>query len=148
MLFRSLTLWSRHIARNGFKSWHIALPTLIAGVSVPVALYMNSPFLTILVIAVTACGIFMALPNFWSLPPQFLTGAAAAAGIAFINTIGNVGGFSAPYITGWLTDLTGDQKVGLWITGGFLVMSAVILLVLSQRSRAATDPTAVKTTHA
>jgi MFS family permease len=134
----ALTLWSRHIAKNGFKNWHIALPTLIAGLSVPVALYMNSPFLTILVIAVTACGIFMALPNFWSLPPQFLTGAAAAAGIAFINTLGNVGGFSAPYVTGWLTDVTGDQKVGLWITGGFLVMSAVILLVLSQRSRAAT----------
>jgi MFS family permease len=138
----ALFLWSRHIARHGFKSWHIALPTLAAGLSVPVALYMNSPYLTILVIAVTACGIFMALPNFWSLPPQFLTGAAAAAGIAFINTFGNIGGFSAPYVTGWLTDLTGDEKLGLWLTGGFLVLSAVILLVLSRSHRAATSAAA------
>lgn len=138
----ALFLWSRHISRHGFKSWHIALPTLLAGLSVPVALYMGSPYLTILVIAVTACGIFMALPNFWSLPPQFLTGAAAAAGIAFINTFGNIGGFSAPYVTGWLTDLTGDEKLGLWLTGGFLVLSAVILLLLSRRSRTAIAPAA------
>lgn len=144
----ALFLWSRHIAKNGFKSWHIALPTLVAGLSVPVALYMNSPYLTILVIAVTACGIFMALPNFWSLPPQFLTGAAAAAGIAFINTLGNVGGFSAPYVTGWLKDLTGDEKIPLTITGGFLVMSAVILLVMSRRSRAALEETSPQTTTA
>jgi MFS family permease len=133
----ALFLWSRHIYRNGFQSWHIALPTLAAGLSVPIALYMDSPFLTILVIAVTACGIFMALPNFWSLPAQFLTGTAAAAGIAFINTFGNIGGFSAPYVTGWLTDVTGDEKLGLWLTGGLLVMSSAILLVLSRRSRAA-----------
>jgi MFS family permease len=144
----ALFLWSRHIAKNGFKSWHIALPTLIAGLSVPVALYMNSPYLTILVIAVTACGIFMALPNFWSLPPQFLTGAAAAAGIAFINTLGNVGGFSAPYVTGWLKDLTGDEKIPLMITGGFLVLSAVILLVMSRRSRAALEEPSPQTTTA
>ncbi|MFD0484993.1 MFS transporter [Kineococcus sp. GCM10028916] len=144
----ALFLWSRHIAKNGFKSWHIALPTLVAGLSVPVALYMNSPYLTILVIAVTACGIFMALPNFWSLPPQFLTGAAAAAGIAFINTLGNVGGFSAPYVTGWLKDLTGDEKIPLMITGGFLVLSAVILLVMSRRSRAALEEPSPQTTTA
>ncbi|WP_328293291.1 MFS transporter [Kineococcus sp. NBC_00420] len=144
----ALFLWSRHIAKHGFKSWHIALPTLVAGLSVPVALYMNSPYLTILVIAVTACGIFMALPNFWSLPPQFLTGAAAAAGIAFINTLGNVGGFSAPYVTGWLKDLTGDEKIPLMITGGFLVLSAVILLVMSRRSRAALEEPSPQTTTA
>ncbi len=111
---------------------------------------MGSPFLTILVIAVTACGIFMALPNFWSLPAQFLTGAAAAAGIAFINTFGNIGGFSAPYVTGWLTDLTGDEKLGLWLTGGLLVLSAGILLVLSRRNAAASnaDRPATQTTPA
>ena len=48
----------------------------------------------------TACAIFSALPNFWTVPTQFLTGAAAAAGIALINTMGNVAGFAAPYITG------------------------------------------------
>ena len=131
----ALALWSRHVARVGRKPWHIAVPILFAGVSVPVALYMGSPAATVVVIAVTACGIFMALPNFWSLPPEFLTGAAAAAGIAFINTFGNIGGFSAPYVTGALTDATGDEKLGLWLAGGLLVMSAVVLLVLAGRNR-------------
>ena len=95
-----LYLWSRDAERRGVKTWHIAVPALVGGVSVPVALFMGSPGRTIAVITVTACAIFAALPNFWTLPTQFLTGAAAAAGIALINTFGNIGGFSAPYVTG------------------------------------------------
>ena len=52
------------------------------------------------VITITACAIFAALPVFWALPARILSGAAAAAGIALINTIGNLAGFAAPYITG------------------------------------------------
>ena len=53
-----------------------------------------------------------------TVPTQFLTRAAAAAGIALINTMGNVAGFAAPYITGWLKDLTGDDKVSMFVVGG------------------------------
>lgn len=142
----ALALWSRYVARVGRRPWHIAVPILFAGVSVPVALYMDSPAATVAVIAVTACGIFMALPNFWSLPPEFLTGAAAAAGIAFINTFGNIGGFSAPYVTGALTDATGDERAGLWLAGGLLVVSAVVLLVLARSSRVVPTPAVPATT--
>ena len=83
-------------------------PALVGAVSIPLALYAGAPAATIAIITVTACAIFSALPNFWTVPTQFLTGAAAAAGIALINTIGNMAGFAAPYITGWLKDLTGD----------------------------------------
>ena len=65
------------------------------------------PAATIAVITVTACAIFAALPNFWTVPTQFLTGAAAAAGIALINTVGNLAGFAAGFVTGWLKDGTG-----------------------------------------
>ena len=59
-------------------------------------------------ITVTACAIFAALPNFWTVPAKFLTGAAAAVGIALINTFGNIGGFAAGYVTGFLKDLSGS----------------------------------------
>ena len=89
------------------KTWHIAVPAFIGGVSVPLALFCRVPAATIAVITVTACAIFAALPNFWTVPTQFLTGAAAAAGIALINTFGNIGGFAAGYVTGCLKDRSG-----------------------------------------
>lgn len=126
--------WSRDASRRGCKTWHIALPALTGAVSVPLALYMDSPFTTILVIAITASSIFAALPNFWTLPTQFLTGASAAAAIALINTLGNVAGFSAGYITGALHDATHSYTVPMFVVGGFMLLSAV-LMVLLNRSR-------------
>ncbi len=79
--------------------------------------------------------IFAALPNFWTVPTQFLTGAAAAAGIALINTVGNLAGFSAGYITGWLKDWTGGYTVPMFVVGGFMLLSAILMVVLSRSGR-------------
>ena len=98
----ALYLVTRHATKHGVKPGHIIIPALAGAVSIPLALYAGSPALTIAIITVTACAIFSALPNFWTVPTQFLTGAAAAAGIALINTMGNLAGFAARYITGWL----------------------------------------------
>ncbi len=134
----ALHFWSRDASRRGLKTWHIAIPAFVGAASIPVALFMGSPVATIAVIAITAMAIFSALPNFWTLPTQFLTGAAAAAGIALINTVGNLAGFSAPYITGAVADLTkvGDTpnfQVPMFIVGGFMALSGVLMLVLSRR---------------
>jgi nitrate/nitrite transporter NarK len=59
-----------------------------------------------------------------------LTGAAAAGGIALINSIGNLGGFSAPYATGALNQFTGSDKAGMWAVGVFMVISAVVVMAL------------------
>ena len=104
------------------------------------ALFAGSPALTIAIITVTACAIFSALPNFWTVPTQFLTGIAAAAGIALINTMGNVAGFAAPYITGWLKDLTGDYKVSMFVVGGFMLLSAILMTLLSRRKQVELAP--------
>lgn len=134
----ALYFWSRDAHRRGLKTWHIAIPAFLGAVSVPVALFAGSPQLTIAVIALTAIAIFSALPNFWTLPTQFLTGAAAAAGIALINTIGNLAGFSAGYVTGWVHDLTGGYEVPMFIVGGFMALSGVLMIVLAARGRVAT----------
>ncbi|BDZ45537.1 hypothetical protein GCM10025866_14460 [Naasia aerilata] len=140
----ALYFWSADAHRRGLKSWHIVIPALAGAISIPLALFAGSPAATIAVITVTAMAIFSALPNFWTLPTQFLTGVAAAAGVALINTVGNIAGFSAPYITGLVTDVTGDFKVPMFIVGFFMLLSAVLMLILSrQRHTAGSDsPTA------
>ncbi|MFD6278856.1 MFS transporter [Streptomyces sp. NPDC060209] len=129
-----LYFWSRNATKHGVRTWHIAGPAVVGGISIPVALYMGSPAATIAVITVTACAIFAALPVFWSVPSQFLTGAAAAAGIALINTAGNVAGFAAGYVTGWLKDFSGAYYLPLFLVGAFMLMSAALMLWLAKRS--------------
>jgi MFS family permease len=137
----ALYFWSRDATKRGLRTWHIAVPAVVGGLSIPLALFTGSPAATIAVIAITAMAIFAALPNFWTLPTQFLTGAAAAAGIALINTIGNLAGFSAPYITGAVTDVTGNYEVPMFIVGFFMLLSAVLMLVLSRMKKPEDAPT-------
>jgi nitrate/nitrite transporter NarK len=130
----AMVLWSRHSDRTGERMWHVAAPTLLGAVSIPIALYLDSPFTVMIAVSLTAVGVLCALPVFWYLPTTFLTGASAAAGIAMINSIGNASGFGAPYITGWLTDLTGNAKAGLWVVGAVMLCAATLVVVLAKRS--------------
>ena len=129
--------WSRDASKRGLKTWHIAVPAVAGAISIPLALFAGSPVATMAVITVTACAIFAALPNFWTLPTQFLTGVAAAAGVALINTIGNLAGFSAPYITGAVHDWTGGYELPMLIVGVAMLASAVIMVLLARNGRRA-----------
>lgn len=133
----AMVFWSRHSDRTGERVWHVALPALLAAVSIPLALYTNSPFATMAVISVTAIGIFCALPVFWYLPSTFLAGAGAAAGIALVNTLGAASGLVAPYVTGWLLDATGDSRAAMWLVGGFELVAAIAVLLLRRSLHAA-----------
>ncbi|OYN96946.1 MFS transporter [Enemella evansiae] len=133
-----LYLVTTRAARRGVKPANIVVPAFIGGLSIPLALYAGSPFLTVAIITVTACAIFSALPVFWTVPTQFLTGMAAAAGIALINTFGNVAGFAAPYVTGWLKDSTGGYQVPMFLVGGLMLLSGVLMLLLTRMGRVTT----------
>ncbi|KQZ70613.1 MFS transporter [Nocardioides sp. Root151] len=128
----AMVLWSKHSDHSDERIWHVVLPMLLAGVTIPVALYMNSPFTTMVVITLTSIGIFSAFPVFWYLPPTFLSGPGAATGIALVNTIGAASGFLAPYATGWLVDLTGNARAGLWVVGVLAVAASLGLLAMSK----------------
>lgn len=135
-----LFFWTRHATRNGTRTWHIAGPAIVGGVTIPTALYMGSPTATVAVITVTACSIFAALPVFWSVPSRFLTGAAAAAGIALINTAGNIAGFASSYITGWLKDWSGAYYLPLYLVGFFMLLSAALMIRLGAQGGAHAQP--------
>ncbi|MGR6963260.1 MFS transporter [Geodermatophilus sp. URMC 61] len=139
----TMLLWSRHSDRTGERRWHLALPAALGGVTIPVALYLDSPFTVMAVITLTAIGICCALPVFWHFPPLILTGAGAAAGIALINSLGNTAGFAAPYITGWVSDATGSIRPALWLVGIAMLLSAVGALLLSRSAREPVGATTV-----
>lgn len=126
----TMVLWSRHGDRTGERVWHVAIPTILGGIAIPVALYLSSPITAMIAVTICTMGICAALPTFWPLPTMFLSGAAAAAGIALINSVGNAAGFFGPYITGWLTDLTGSAKLGLWVVGIVMVAAGAVVVAL------------------
>jgi len=74
---------------------------------------------------------FSAIPLFWTIPAQFLTGTAAATGIAVINSIGNLGGFFGPTAVGMVRDATGEFQYGLLLIGVSVFIGAVICHVLN-----------------
>lgn len=125
--------WARHADRTGERVWHVAIPAIVGGVSIPAALYMTNPYLAMVAVTISTCSVMCALPVFWALPSRFLTGVAAAGGIALINSLGNLSGFGGPYITGWLDDLTGNGKFAFWVVGLLSLAAAALIVYLGAR---------------
>ncbi len=123
----AMVVWTN---RAGSPTVRVAVPALIGGLAIPAALYLSNPWLAILAVTICACGVLAALPCFWALPTAYLTGAAAAAGIGLINSLGNLSGFVAPYVTGVLSDATGSNRLGLWVVGVCIVSAAFVTWML------------------
>ncbi|WP_346103526.1 MFS transporter [Pseudonocardia alni] len=124
----TMVLWARHSDRSGERGLHVAVPAVVGAVAIAGALYMDSPLLVMACVTVCAIGVFAAIPPFWALPNAFLTGAGAAAGIGLINSFGNLSGFAGPFVAGWLKDLTGDSRAGMWVVAVMMLMSAAIVV--------------------
>jgi ACS family tartrate transporter-like MFS transporter len=124
----AMVLWARHSDRTGERAGHVAIAAFVGAVAIAAALYMNSPLAVMVCITVCAMGVYAAIPVFWQLPTRLLTGVGAAAGIALINSFGNLSGFLGPYLTGWLEDLTGSFRTGLWVVAVLMVVAGVVAL--------------------
>jgi MFS family permease len=131
----AMYFWSRHADRTREHVWHVAIPMFVGGLAIPVALYLGSPVLVMIPVVITAAAVFSAIPSFWALPSRFLTGAAAAGAIGLINSLGNLGGFAAPYATGALEQATGTNKAGMWAVGAVMLVSAVVVVLLRAAPR-------------
>ena len=125
-----MLFWARHGDMTGERVWHVALPAILAAIVIPLTTFANSPWIAIACVSIFAVGILSGIAAFWPLPSAFLSGAAAAAAIALINSVGNSAGFFAPYITGFLADATGSADTGMWVIGAVLAVGAIITLVL------------------
>ena len=92
--------------------------------------------------SVATVGLYGTKPAFWPLPAEFLSGPAAAGGIALINSVGNLGGFVGPYVLGWLKDATGTYEAGLYFLAGCALASAALAFVSIRRQAPATEAVA------
>jgi len=126
----AIVYWGHHSDRSGERKFHAGLALLLAGLGILAASFLADPTLKMLAFSVAAFGVFGCLPVFWTLPTAFLSGAAAAGGIAIINSIGNLSGFVGPYVMGYVKDTTGSYEGGLQILAvlGFIAMIIVLLL--------------------
>ena len=111
---------------------------MIGALGTVLTAHAQSPLLLTVGISLAATGLLGAIPVFWALPTAFLSGAGAAAGIALIAVLGNLGGFAGPAFTGISEDSTGGYEMPLTVLAGLLVVGA--LLAFAARERAASAP--------
>lgn len=136
----AMILWARHSDRTGERTWHVVWACLIAAAGLAYAGLAAGVVAVLAALTLVNIGISSAKPPLWSMPTLFLSGPAAAAGIATINSIGNLGGFAGPAMIGWIKDRTGNFVGGLYFVGGLLVLSAVLTLLLSRAKTAPVEP--------
>jgi ACS family tartrate transporter-like MFS transporter len=129
--------WSQSSDRTRERKWHFILACLLGAAGLIVAGALGSTYGALVAIAIPTVGIYGSKPSFWPMPSEFLTGTAAAGGIALVNCVGNLGGFIGPYAVGWIKDSTGDFGAALYFLAGSAVVSALITLVLIPSRKAA-----------
>jgi len=122
--------YGRRSDRKVERKGHVAVALLIAAVGLIAATLTEDPLLKMIAFSVSAFGVFAVLPVFWTLPTAFLAGPAAAAGIAIINSIGNLSGFAGPFAMGAIKDATGSFNGGLLVIAAMVLAAMVIVLVL------------------
>jgi ACS family tartrate transporter-like MFS transporter len=121
--------------RSNERRWHTALPMLIAGVGLLCgAMLQQHVTVAIAVFCVGAIGIFGHFPGFWATTYGRYTGVAAAAAIAFINSLGNLGGFAGPLVIGFINERTGSFVGGILYLSLSAIVSATCILLLRQSS--------------
>jgi MFS transporter, ACS family, tartrate transporter len=121
----AMVLVAHHSDRTGERRWHVAAPAFSGALGLGAAAFFlqhQSPWLAFVSICVAASGIWSTLGPFWSLPTAFLSGTAAAGGVALINSVGNIGGFVGPYVVGYVRQTTQS------FTNGMLILALTLLI--------------------
>ncbi|MGJ8513836.1 MFS transporter [Carnimonas bestiolae] len=127
--------WSRRADRTGKRALHVAMSLFLAAFGLLGAGYTLSltPILALILLSLAAVGIFTAIGPMLSMPASLFSGAAAAASIGVVNAIGNIGGFVSPFAVGYLTDITGSTRAGLWFLAAALALTGLVTLLYAGR---------------
>ncbi|GGC65628.1 MFS transporter [Chelatococcus reniformis] len=126
----AMVVWARRSDAAAERLWHTVLPAALAGIGLILAgLFLDAPLGAIAAFTIAAVGIYAVLPVFWSLPALFMSGTVAAGGIAFINSVSNLGGYFGPTLMGWFKDGTGSFSGALIVLGCAVLLAAAVLFV-------------------
>ena len=121
--------------RSGERGAYVALSALAGAAGFLAAAALHDPAASLAALSLAAFGVWSTLGPFWTFPPRFLVGSAAAGGIALINSVGNIGGFAGPYLLGYIRDRTGTFTWGLRALALSLVFTAVLALLVRRTIR-------------
>jgi D-galactonate transporter len=124
--------WRSDIKRE--RRWHIAIPALVGAVGLYLStIWSGNTTLAMVALTFATMGIMIVLPLFWSLPTAIISGTAAAAGIAMINSLGNLAGFFGPSLVGYLKDVTHSTNSGIYVLAAFMVLGALVTLAMPSK---------------
>jgi D-galactonate transporter len=121
--------------KHGERRWHLVIPLLLGAVGLVGSALAGTTNtgIAIAFLSIAAAGVLSSAPLFWSLPTAFLHGVAAAAGIAAINSVGNLAGFISPFLIGAVKDMTQSTNIALYMLAGVLVAGAAIVMSVPAR---------------
>lgn len=120
---------SRHSDKTGERRWHLVLPMALGALAMASTPLLGTQIaLSLVVLSIAAGATLTATPLFWNLPTAALSGAAAAVGIALINSVGNLAGFISPLLVGWISTKFGSAAAGLLVLAAFLLVGAGLVL--------------------
>jgi MFS transporter, ACS family, tartrate transporter len=129
----AMIYWTRRCDRLGDGFLHTAIASLVAAFGLAAASTIDAPAPALAALCVAAMGTLAAIPVFWTLPTAFLTGGGAAAGIALVNSLGNLAGFAGPYAVGWIKNATGEFSYALLALVVGPLWTAAMMLYLRRR---------------
>jgi MFS family permease len=129
----AMVVASRHSDRTLERRYHLATLSVLAGIAFLLLGVPRSPLFSVVLFSAVAVGNYSFLPIFFSLPGEFLTGSSAAAGIALVTSVTNLGGFAGPFTVGLIRQRTGSFYPGLICAGIFFLVSASLAFVLPKR---------------
>jgi nitrate/nitrite transporter NarK len=125
-----------HSDRSGERFWHVIIPMLIASAGLlGLALAGHARMPSMIALTMITSGILSAVAVFWSLPVAFLSGTATAAGIAWINSLGTLGGFFGPDLIGRIRTATDSNEMAFFALSAILLLGALVVVVLRQKAR-------------
>lgn len=132
----AMVLTSRSSDRTGERRFHTAGAGFVGAVGLVLSgLFGGDVMLAMAALSVATMGILTSLPLFWTLPTSMLRGSAAAAGIALINSVGNLAGFVSPFMVGSIKDATGSTTAALYVLAASLVLGGVLVLLATRQSQ-------------
>jgi predicted MFS family arabinose efflux permease len=131
-----MVLVGRHSDKTGERRFHVGGSMALAAVGLVIIAWAKGPFLTVVGMCLAVSGRWACTSTFWGLPTAFLSGTAAAGGIALINSLGNLGGYAGPTIMGYLKDPSGSYVRGLLILAGCFFSGAVLSCSLRMKRTA------------
>jgi len=117
------------------RRWHLSGPMLLGLAGLMIATQAaGNPVIAVIGLSMATMGALTGLPMFWPLPTAFLGSAAAAGGLALINSLGQIAGFVSPFLVGWIKDRTGGTDVALYVLSAVLLLGAILVLRIPART--------------